>query len=426
MTFFRANEKNLTDILLLGNSGRSHALALSIKKSDVSLISWAPTINPGIARLSKKTIEKPYLKIDHEISVASSKVKYVIIGPESPLVDGIGDSLEKSGLKVFGPSAKNARIEGSKVYMRQLLHRHDVLGNIDFNVATSLDELIECINANHEVAVKPDGLTGGKGVKVYGSHFKTKDMVFDYAKEILDKDGVVLLEELVVGIEFSMQAMVKGDNIVFLPLVKDYKRAYDNDVGPNTGSMGSCSFSDHKLPYLNDSQIEEAKHIMRIVVDALSKENGEYVGFLYGQFMLAKDGIKVIEFNARLGDPEAINVLGLLETPILDIIDDLFANKEPKIELKQKATCLVYVVPRGYPEDPVSGDLIELDENLINDAIFASTEYRDGKYYTTKSRSLAVISYADTLQEAHSNTYMKLPKTPKKLRYRTDIGNEFL
>lgn len=399
---------------------------MSLKKSDISLISWAPTINPGIAELSTKTIEKPYTKNDHDILVSINKVKYAIVGPEAPLVDGISDCLEKHGITVFGPSAKNARIEGSKVYMRELLHRHDILGNVDFNVATTLDELIDSLNANHEVAVKPDGLTGGKGVKVWGSHLKTKDMVFNYAKEILDKDGVVLLEEMVMGTEFSLQAIVKGDSMVFLPLVKDYKRAYDNDVGPNTGSMGSCSFADHTLPYLNPDQLEIAKQIMRDVVSALGNENGEYVGFLYGQFMVASDGIKIIEFNARLGDPEAINVLGLMETPLLDIIEPLFEGDIPEIKMKNKATCLVYIVPKGYPENPDTGARISLGDDLIANAVFASLRKEGDDYFATKSRSMAIISYGDTLKEAYESTYSKLPKNLDKLRYRSDIGKEFL
>ncbi len=418
--------KNKETILLLGNSGRSHALALHLKKRDISLISWAPTINPGIAKLADITIEEKYIKDDHKILKIASKAKYAIIGPETPLIDGIVDCLEKKDIRVFGPNAKNARIEGSKVYMRQLLHRHDILGNIDFDVATSLDELVDRLNNNYQVAVKPDGLTGGKGVKVWGSHFKDKDMVFDYAKKILDEDGIVLLEELIVGTEFSLQAIVKGDKMIFLPLVKDYKRAYENDVGPNTGSMGSCSFADHKLPYVSDDQLELAKQIMRDVILGLNEENGEYNGFLYGQFMLAKDGIKIIEFNARLGDPEAINVFGLLETPLLDILDELYDDRIPEIKLKNDASVCVYVVPDGYPEKPEEGALIDIDQSLIDNAIFASVKEKDGNFYATKSRSLAVISYAPTLEEAYKEAYSKLPRTHDNLRFRNDIGKEFL
>ncbi|MCY3412325.1 MAG: phosphoribosylamine--glycine ligase [Candidatus Heimdallarchaeota archaeon] len=420
------NDTKRTRVLLLGSGGREHALALALKKSDIDLINWSPQINPGIAKIAYKCYEKPFEKRVHIPGL--DDVKYAIIGPEAPLVEGIGDCLDDkhTKMKVFGPNAKNARIEGDKIYMRQLLSRYDIPGNVRFEVASTHEELREALDRDFQVAVKPKGLTGGKGVKVWGSHLKTKEMVYEYAHELIDKDGVVLLEQLITGIEFSVQAIVKGERMIFLPLVKDYKRAYENDVGPNTGSMGSCSFADHGLPYINDEDLRQVKEIMRETIKALNEENGEYHGFLYGQFMLSKTGVKVIEFNARLGDPEAINVLGLLDTPLLDIIDALYEKKEIDVKVKPEASVCVYIVPKGYPENPEEGAELNLQPKLLENAIFANIKEKDGKFFAGKSRSLAVIAYGENLEIAMEKAYKLMPKQQDKFRYRCDIAKEFL
>lgn len=415
----------MTSILMLGNGGREHAMALSIKKDDsISLINWAPSINPGIAELCDKVIELPFTK---DIDVKQfGEVKYALIGPEYPLVDGIADCLETKGIEVFAPSRRNARIEGDKVYMRQLLAKYNINGNINFIVCSTQQEIIDAIDENYMIAVKPAGLTSGKGVKVWGSHLKTKEMVIEYANKILEKDGVVLLEELITGVEFSVQAIVKKNQLLFFPLVKDYKRAYEDDVGPNTGSMGSCSFADHKLPYVSEENFEEVKEIMTSVIKALSYENGEYKGFIYGQFMLSEDGVKVIEFNARLGDPEAINVLGLMENPLIDIVDSLYREEEVKMRFKAEATVCVYIVPSGYPENPEAGAILDLSPEILDNAIIASIHKENDNYIASKSRSLAVISYAQTIDKARKIAYKNMPRFHDHLRYRNDIGKEFI
>jgi phosphoribosylamine---glycine ligase len=415
-------------VLLVGNGGREHAWAIALQQSKASIINWAPIINPGIKALSIEIIEHDVVKSTSIAEIIKNKVKLAIIGPETPLVNGITDWLEELGIEVFSPSAKNARIEGSKSYMRELLERNNIKGNIMFNVCKSMSEVDKVLSKNIEVAIKPDGLTGGKGVKVHGDHFNTKEEILSYCEELIQKDGCVVLEEKLSGIEFSLQAFVYRNKIIFHPLVKDYKRAYDNDKGPNTGSMGSCSFPDHKLPYLSEKDIESAKKSVQAVVEALNEENGDYKGAIYGQFMLTKVGVKIIEFNARLGDPEAINTLALLKTPLLDVINQL---KNPnttdvQVEFDRKATCVVYLVPDGYPENPSDGIIIQLPENIQPFIRFASVEQVASGYQLSKSRSLALIGVGDNVSLARKNVYNKIPQSVAGVRYRTDIATDVI
>jgi phosphoribosylamine--glycine ligase len=415
-------------ILLLGHGGREHSIAKSLVKSEVELVSWSPIINPGIEAIATKIIHKEHTQ-DLDKSEISS-IDLAIVGSERPLVEGITDYLTDQGIEVFGPNKKNSRIEGSKIYMRQLLTKHNIPGNVLYHVCQTRGELADTIESSHMVAIKPDGLTGGKGVKIFGDQLKTKKLIFDYAYGVMDRDGAVLIEELVTGIEFSLQAFVLGEKIIFLPLVKDYKRAYESDVGPNTGSMGSCSFVDNKLPYLTDEQIEEAKDILTKIILALNYENGDYKGPIYGQFMLTDSGLRLIEVNARLGDPEAINVLGLLDTPLMDIIDNLYSDDEIiDVKFSDKATCCVYIVPGGYPDKPEAGIPIELSfDDCESDklcVIYASVTKEDNKLKTTKSRSVALLGFGASIDDAREQAYRLLPRDSENLRWRTDIASEF-
>ncbi|MHA2253544.1 MAG: phosphoribosylamine--glycine ligase, partial [Candidatus Kariarchaeaceae archaeon] len=376
-------------VLLLGSGGKEHAWALALLESNANVISWAPNINPGIAEISTAVIEEEYSKNEDLLGEWLNLIDLVIIGQASPSLEGIGDWLEEFGIEVFSPSSKNTMIEASKSYMRDLITRNEIPGNIDYAVCKTESDLMEFLNDSLEVAVKPDGLTGGEGVKVFGDHLYTKEEIIDFANSIIKRDGKVLLETKIMGTEFSVQGFAHGDQIVFFPLVKDYKRAYDGDKGPNTGSMGSCSFPNHSLPYLNNNQITEAKNIMKMVLKALKNENGPYKGAIYGQFMLTNEGPKIIEFNARMGDPEAFNTFALLETPLLEVIETLSNNKlqTNQISFAKKASCVVYLVPAGFPENTSSDLQITLPSVLTNKVRIAYVKKFENHFITTKKRS---------------------------------------
>lgn len=412
--------------LLIGNGGREHAWALALKESKVDIITWAPVLNPGIEDIAIASIKAPIKKDQGLLEEWTKRIDIAIIGPEAPLVDGMSDWLGSLGIFVFSPSQKNAQLEGSKSYMRTLLKKHNVQGNIGYWECTTMNQISEVLRKSLKVAIKPDGLTGGKGVRVHGDHFTTFQEAEEYCKELLKKDGSLVLEEKLEGIEFSLMGLAYGTKIVFLPLVKDYKRAFENDTGPNTGSMGSVSFPNHDLPYLSQANVEQAKNIVVDVLQALKAENGDYIGAIYGQFMETATGPKIIEFNARLGDPEAINTLALLDRPLIEIIEELRSGKSPNVQFRHEATCVVYLVPEGYPTNPEAGAKVSFPDQIIPNIRFASITRAGDKYEITRSRSATVIGYGKTLEESIKNAYGQLPDSIEGLRYRKDIGKEFL
>ncbi|MHA2504185.1 MAG: phosphoribosylamine--glycine ligase [Candidatus Kariarchaeaceae archaeon] len=407
----------VTRVLLLGSGGREHAWAIALKKSDIELISWAPQVNPGIRVLSTQVIKEEYTTQPE----LPGNIDLAVVGPEDALIAGVTDWLESLGIPVFGPTKANARLEGSKSYMREIMTRYQIDGNIDYTICRSKEDIYNALEENYEVAVKPDGLTGGKGVFVYGDHLKDRGEVKNYANLILERDGIVLLEELLIGSEFTLQGFVNGAQLVFLPLIQDYKRAFDNDIGPNTGSMGSISFPNHLHPMLSDEDLEKAQKIVSHVARSVSMENGPYRGAIYGQFMLTHQGPKIVEFNARLGDPEAIIALELLETPVMDVIMQLLDDETvPDVHFSHDAACCVYLVPEGYPSDPEVGLPIKLNK-VLDELRISSVEENDTGIVTTNERSLAVLGRGPTLEKARKDAYDHLPQVPG-LWSRSDIG----
>ena len=239
----------MASVLLIGNGAREHAIAKQVVKSGGTLYSLMDKLNPGIARLSKEYYISSLTDLQ-KVKVLGN-IDFAIVGPEKPLAEGVVDAIwDNFHIPSIGPNKKAAQLESSKIYTRKIVNEAYPKANPEFYVCNTEQEIEEALKKlDYKVAVKPDSLTGGKGVKISGSHLKTNKEVLSYAKEWIDQDGVVLLEQLLVGKEFTLQAFVDGKHIQFMPLVKDYKRAYDGDKGPNTGSMGAVSCSSHSLPF---------------------------------------------------------------------------------------------------------------------------------------------------------------------------------
>ncbi len=400
------------NILLVGGGGREHAIASALKRSSCNLYTAMKNRNPGIAKLSTDFIlidEKDTEQISSW--AVSKKIDMAIIGPDPVLEAGIVDRLEAAGIKCASPTASAARIETSKIFMRNLMQKYKIEGNIDFKVFDSVEPLVEFLKDYKKgFVIKPEGLTGGKGVKVMGEDFNTVNEAIDYAKEIfLNKIGGtsnILLEELVKGEEFSLQAFCDGTNLAFMPIVQDFKRAYENDQGPNTGGMGSYSMPDHLLPFISIKDYELAKKIMYSIAKALKTEHAEFKGILYGQFMITKDGPKVIEINARFADPESINVLSILKTDMVTILRAIIDGTldQLTVEFEKKATVVKYIVPKGYGTKPAIGEPIHIDYPAIERSgallYYAAVNEKDKTIYTTSSRSLALVGIADNIFHA--------------------------
>ncbi|UCG69802.1 MAG: phosphoribosylamine--glycine ligase, partial [Thermoplasmata archaeon] len=294
-------------VLSVGGGAREHAIVKALIKGDVELYSVMKNRNPGITKVSKDTLYEKETEVDKVVKWAISKgVDFAVIGPEAPLGVGIVDVLEKEGIPSVGPSQKASQIEISKQYMRDLMARHKLPGMVDYRFFNDIKETEKFLqDYDKEVVVKPIGLTGGKGVKVMGEHLLTKEDVIDYCKDIIDKSiggsSSFILEEKMVGEELTLQAFCDGSHIIPMPAVQDHKRAYEGDVGPNTGGMGSYSQEDGLLPFLKKEEYQECVNIMQSIIGAMKADGTPYKGILYGQFILTSKGPRVIECNARFG-----------------------------------------------------------------------------------------------------------------------------
>jgi phosphoribosylamine--glycine ligase len=418
-------------VLLVGGGGREHAIAESITRSkkNPELFVAMSKKNPAIARLCKEFLlikETDPKVVDFAIK---NKIELAIIGPETPLAAGISDSLWGAGIPVVGPRRLAAQVEFDKAWTRDFMTKYAIPGNPGFKVFRKGDKAgtDEFIDELGDVVIKPAGLTGGKGVRVMGDHFGIEGAK-DYAKEVLKNDDLVV-EERLIGEEFTVQAFVDGKTLAFAPCVQDHKRAYDGDKGPNTGGMGSYNDSKDILPFMKESDYADAKKIMANTVQAIKKETGiPYQGILYGQFMATAKGISVIEFNARFGDPEAMNVLPILENDFLDVCLAIVNGTLDKITVrfKKQATVCKYAVPSGYPDDPSKDSIVEIGAMKEAILFYSSVYEKDNKIYTTGSRAFGVLGIADTIKEAEIKAQSGLMALKGALHSRRDIGTEEL
>lgn len=427
------------NFLLVGGGGREHAIATALKKSSVNLFAVMKNKNPGIARICNDFVLASEVDVEKVVDYAASKnIDIAVIGPEAPLEKGLADELEKKSIGVVGPKKDAALIETSKEFMRKLMTEYNIPGAVRYEVVENLDEAKDFIHSlNGNAVIKPVGLTGGKGVKVIGEHLKNATEALEYIKEIINKKiggaSKVVIEEKIDGEEFTMQAFCDGKNIIPMPLVQDFKRAFENDLGPNTGGMGSYSQETHLLPFIEKDDYEKACEILRKIVSALRQDGKDYRGILYGQFMLGKNSPKVIECNARFGDPEAMNVLPILESDFAEICESICdcTLSNAKIEFAKKATVCKYIVPRGYGIKPVADKEIFVDETKVKSEdgliFYAAVNEKDKKIYTTTSRAVAVVGIANDIETAEGIAERALKHiTGDAIYARHDIGKKYL
>ncbi|MAH33247.1 phosphoribosylamine--glycine ligase [archaeon] len=420
------------NILLLGHGARENVIAETIRKSSYAkLFSYMKSNNPGIAALSEKIEIGSYSDMDKVKDFAKkNNVDFAFIGPEDSLSFGVVDVLQSEGIDAIGPVKMLAKLETSKSFTRNLLQKHEIEGNPKFMVfgKENIDEIDDFLNIIEGIVVKPDGLTGGKGVKVQGDHFNTKEEAVAYCKEVLEKHESVVVEEKLDGEEFSLQCLTDGKTVLSFPAVQDHKRAYEDDKGPNTGGMGSYSCENLLLPFLKKEHVNEALKITKKVVDAIYSETGTYYkGIMYGGFILTKDGVKLIEYNARFGDPEAMNVLPLLKTELAGICQAIIVQDlgKLKIEFKKKATVCKYAVPEGYPDNPVKNEKIEIQSSNAK-IYYASVDKKQDGLYMTGSRAVAFLGIGDNLEEAEKIAEEAVSKVKGKVFHRKDIGTKEL
>ncbi len=423
----------MTKILLIGNGAREHVIAETLKNSPQKpkIFSFMKANNPGIKSLSEKVSLGNYNELETIKNFAvENEVDFAFIGPEEPLNNGVVDALEKIGVKSVGPKKSLARLETSKSFTRELLSKHKIDASPKFKICSSADEAREFVEELDEFVVKPDGLTGGKGVWVQGDHFKTKHDGLKYAEKVLKTHNSVVIEEKIEGEEFSLMSFADGKHIFDFPPVQDHKRAFENDSGPNTGGMGSYSVNNHLLPFLTKKDVDDAHEITQKVLHAISKENREpYKGVMYGGFMVTKNGVRLIEYNARFGDPEAMNVLPILNNDLVELSYNVIEGNlnRAKPDFKQLSTVCKYVVPNGYPDNPVKNQKIEIGYHPeYANLYYASVDMRTDGLYMTGSRAVAFVGIAQNINDAEKIAEKCASEVKGQVFHRRDIGTEKL
>ncbi|MFA6333484.1 MAG: phosphoribosylamine--glycine ligase [Methanoregula sp.] len=414
-------------ILVVGGGGREHAIAAALARNTTTTVfSVMAKRNPGIDALARDVLLVKETEVPAIVSYAQEKqVDFAFIGPEAPLEAGIVDALENAAVPCVGPVRSAARIETDKAFCRDMMERNAIEGCPKYRVFHSVPEAVEFISGyDGDLVVKPIGLTGGKGVRIMGEQVDRNGAI-EYVKSL---HGEAVLEERLLGEEFTLQAFVDGSHIIPMPLVQDHKRAFEGDIGLNTGGMGSYSMPDHMLPFVSGADYKKAIEIMKAAVAAMERTGQPYKGILYGQFMNTAKGPKVIEFNARFGDPEAMNVLSLLTSDLTEIVHHIAEGTllPSHVTFDAQATVCKYLVPEGYPESPLAGNPITLGPHNNALLYYANVEKRLGDLVTMTSRTLAFVGIGETLEHAEQAAEQAASEVKGKVRHRRDIGTREL
>ena len=422
----------MKNVLVVGSGAREVAVSRKISESKIehALFCASSEKNPQIESLCSGYLVCPLNHIKNICEYALlKKIDLVFIGPENPLADGIVNELEAVGISCVGPKKEVAMIEASKSFARDIIENCAPEKNPAKRSFKSLSGVESFINElNGEYVIKYDGLMGGKGVKISGEHLPSIKDGLKYAQSLVDMGGSFLVEEKLVGEEFSLMSFVDGKTCCHMPIVQDHKRAFEGDVGPNTGGMGTYSFANHSLPFLKDREVLDAQKTNELVAKQLLKKTGvPFVGVLYGGFMLTQRGVKVIEYNARLGDPEAMNVLCLMKTDFLKVCDQIIGGSLSKnsVEFEELSTVCKYAVPNGYPNKPAKGFVVDCKiEDL--DVYLASVKSSDGQVVACGSRTAAAIGKDKNVFVAEKFAERKISSIGGDLFHRKDIGTKEL
>jgi phosphoribosylamine---glycine ligase len=424
-TNFRMGVQTM-NVLVVGRGGREHAICWKVSQSpSVKKVFVAPG-NVGMTNVAER-IDISEDEQDKLIDfIKQEKIGLTIIGPEAPLQAGLADRIRAEGLAVFGPDQKAAVIEGSKSFAKELMEKYQI-PTAAYQSFTNFEEAKAYVEEKGApIVIKADGLAAGKGVTVA----LTLDEAIDSLKEMLvnSKFGAasakVVIEEFLEGEEFSLMAFVNGDVVVPLEIAQDHKRAYDGDQGPNTGGMGAYS----PVPQISKDAVQTAvETVLKPAAHAMISEGRSFCGILYAGLIQTDQGPKVIEFNARFGDPETQVVLPRMESDLVEVILAVLNGEQPSIEWSSDAVVGVVCAAKGYPEQPEKGSVIEgLD--LVKEALVfhAGTEQNEaGNIVTAGGRVLLAAAKADTLQAAQDSVYAELTKVSSEgIFYRKDIGHK--
>ena len=410
------------NVLVIGAGGREHALVSKLHQSPLIEKLYAIPGNDAMTHLAE--VHTEIADTDHGAIlqfVHQHHIEWVIIGPEQPLIDGLSNKLRDNHVKVFGPNKEAAQIEGSKSFAKRLMEKYDI-PTADYKEIDNKTEALNYVNdCELPIVVKKDGLAAGKGVIIAN----TRDEAIE-AVEVLypQEDGKVVFEQFLEGEEFSLMTFINGDYAVpFDCIAQDHKRAYDNDEGPNTGGMGAYC----PVPHISNDVLERTnKDIAQPIARALKEEGYDYFGLLYIGAILTKEGPKVIEFNARFGDPEAQVLLSRLESDLMAQIVALDRKEPIRFQWINDYVVGVMLASKGYPGSYDKG--AEVSGFELNNHYFVSgLKKENDTFLTSGGRVVLAIGKGKTIQQAQKDAYGNVEKIKSdQLFYRKDIGNKAL
>ncbi|WP_040205419.1 phosphoribosylamine--glycine ligase [Neobacillus jeddahensis] len=412
-------------VLIIGRGGREHAICQKVSESALVEKVYVAPGNPGMTKVAELV---PLEESQHEQLIQFAKEQAIgltIIGPEVPLLAGLADQFEAAGLAVFGPRQAAAEIEGSKSFAKELMKKYQI-PTADYAVFTSIEKARSYIEEKGApIVIKADGLAAGKGVTVA----LTKEEALKSVEEMLveEKFGAasaqVVIEEFLAGEEFSLMALVNGEVVIPLEIAQDHKRAYDGDLGPNTGGMGAYS----PVPQIGNDTVQLAVDSVLIpAAKAMVQEGKSFCGVLYAGLIKTAEGPKVIEFNARFGDPETQVILPRLASDLVEVILELLAGKSPELSWDSEAMVGVVVAASGYPEEYERGAVLSGLADFSQDSFTfhaGTVQNEEGQFVTAGGRVLLVGAKGESLGEAQAKVYQELEKlTCAGVFYRKDIG----
>ncbi|MBO0927647.1 phosphoribosylamine--glycine ligase [Staphylococcus sp. 30400_3112M30941] len=411
------------NVLVIGAGGREHALAYKLNQSD--LVKQVFVIPGNEAMSPVAEVHTEIAESDHQAILEFAKnqnIDWVVIGPEQPLIDGLADILREHGFKVFGPNKQAAQIEGSKLFAKKLMEKYDIPTADYKEVDCKKDALLYIEGCELPVVIKKDGLAAGKGVIIVDTIEAARSAIeIMYGEE---EEGTVVFETFLEGEEFSLMTFVNGNLAVpFDCIAQDHKRAYDNDEGPNTGGMGAYC----PVPHISDDVLKLTNEtIAQPIAQAMLNEGYHFFGVLYIGAILTKDGPKVIEFNARFGDPEAQVLLSRMESDLMQHIIDLDEGKEIHFKWKNESIVGVMLASKGYPDTYEKGH--EVSGFDLNENYFISGLRKQGETFVTSGgRVILAVGKGDNVAEAQRDAYDKVSHIKSDhLFYRHDIANKAL
>ena len=408
------------NVLVIGSGGREHAIVEAISRSPKAPKIYAAPGNAGIAALAECVAIKD-TEVDKLLEFAKAhEIDLTVVGPEAALAVGVVDRFREAGLKIFGPTKAAAEIEASKDFAKRLMVKYDV-PTAAYETFTNYDEAIAYVRKGTlPTVLKYDGLAAGKGVVIATTMEEAEETLKDMLLDTKFGEGRVVIEEFLTGEEFSLMCFVAGNKICPMPVAQDHKRAYDNDEGPNTGGMGAYT----ELPFITaEDHAYAMEKIMQRVADAMVEEGTPFTGVLYGGLMKTPNGIKVIEFNARFGDPETEVVLPRLKSDAIDIFMAVANNEQPEAEWSEGATLGIVLASKGYPGGYDKGFAIRGVEGVESKVYHMGTAMKDGELVTAGGRVMIVVAEAETLREAQQKAEADVSRIEcDNLFHRTDIG----